>query len=113
VGQYLEDPNRHSQNSATAMVAPVSDSKGEKSNGADSKDATSKGAEFNGASSKGVDSKDSSVPVYSPPPYAPPSKNTNKPPMNTSNGRVHRPHTNAVIEAGHIRARDEVRSTVR
>ncbi|KAF9077114.1 hypothetical protein BDP27DRAFT_1357264 [Rhodocollybia butyracea] len=43
------------------------------------------------------DSKATKLQVYSPPPYAPPT---------TSRG-PHRPHTNAVIEAGHRRARDE------
>jgi hypothetical protein len=30
------------------------------------------------------------------------------PPSNIMSGQRHRPHTNAVIEAGNIRARDEV-----
>lgn len=42
-----------------------------------------------------------SPPVYSPPPYAPPESSIAP--------RSLKPHTNVVIEAGHVRARDEVR----
>lgn len=45
----------------------------------------------------------SQAPAYSPPPYAPPAN------INGSGGPRRRPHTNPVIEAGHVRARDEVR----
>jgi hypothetical protein len=48
-------------------------------------------------------SKESKTQAYSPPPYAPP--------VNSVSGSRRRPHTNAVIEAGNIRARDEVRLT--
>ncbi|KAE8451087.1 hypothetical protein EG329_004759 [Mollisiaceae sp. DMI_Dod_QoI] len=46
--------------------------------------------------------KDNGVQAYSPPPYAP----AYAPPATTSRTR-HRPHTNAVIQAAHVRARDE------
>lgn len=46
--------------------------------------------------SKQIKSRD-----YLPPAYAPRATNTN--------GQSYRPHTNPVIEAGHIRAIDEVR----
>jgi hypothetical protein len=45
--------------------------------------------------------KETKKQVYSPPPYAPPTR--------TMGGPQRRLHTNAVIEAGHVRARDEVR----
>jgi hypothetical protein len=45
------------------------------------------------------DAKDSKSQTYDPPPYAPPK---------TLRPTQHRPHTNAVIEAGLVRARDEV-----
>ena len=48
--------------------------------------------------------KETKTQVYSPPQYAPPAKNMS--------GPRRRPHTNAVIEAGHVRARDEVRFTL-
>jgi hypothetical protein len=48
--------------------------------------------------------KDTKTQVYSPPSYAPPA--------NTMSGPRRRPHTNVVIEAGNIRARDEVRFTL-
>jgi hypothetical protein len=48
--------------------------------------------------------KETKMQVYSPPPYAPPVK--------TMSGPRRRPHTNAVIEAGNVRARDEVRFTL-
>jgi hypothetical protein len=48
--------------------------------------------------------KETKIQVYSPPLYAPPAK--------TMSGPRRRPHTNAVIEAGNVRARDEVRFTL-
>jgi hypothetical protein len=45
------------------------------------------------------DAKDSKNATYDPPPYAPPK---------ALRASQHRTHTNAVIEAGHVRARDEV-----
>ena len=48
--------------------------------------------------------KENKVQVHSPLPYAPP--------VNTMSGPRRRPHTNAVIEAGNVRARDEVRFTL-
>lgn len=47
------------------------------------------------------DTKDRGLPAYAPPAYPPPSQSASM--------ALHRPHTNAVIEAGHARARDEVR----
>lgn len=44
---------------------------------------------------KGSTTKGSPVPAYAPPAYPPPSTS-------------HRPHTNAIIAAGQVRARDEV-----
>ncbi|TVY27212.1 hypothetical protein LHYA1_G004663 [Lachnellula hyalina] len=46
------------------------------------------------------DAKEAKTPIYSPPPYAPP-------PETTRTMQQHRPHTNPVIQAGHVRARDE------
>jgi hypothetical protein len=46
------------------------------------------------------DAKDNNNTTYDPPPYAPPK--------NTARAVQRRPHTNAVVEAGHVRARDEV-----
>jgi hypothetical protein len=48
--------------------------------------------------------KETKMQVYSPQPYAPLAK--------TMSGPQRRPHTNAVIEAGNVRARDEVRFTL-
>lgn len=48
------------------------------------------------------DSEDSKKPVFDPPPYAPPAGSS------SSSVVRRRPHTNAVIEAGNVRARDEV-----
>ena len=48
--------------------------------------------------------KETKMQVYSPPPYPPLA--------NTVSGPRRRPHTNAVIEAGNVRARDEVRFTL-
>ena len=48
---------------------------------------------------------DAKVPAFAPPAFAPPAY---APPANSSSGARRRPHTNAVIEAGHLRARDEV-----
>jgi hypothetical protein len=45
--------------------------------------------------------KETKSPIYSPPPYAPPAQ--------SMSAARHRPHTNAVIQAGNVRARDEVR----
>jgi hypothetical protein len=47
---------------------------------------------------------DAKTQVNDPPPYAPPARNMG--------GARRRPHTNPVIEAGNIRARDEVRFLV-
>jgi hypothetical protein len=48
-------------------------------------------------------SKETKMHVKSPPPFAPPSNSV---------GAWRRPHTNAVIEAGNVRAQDEVRFTL-
>lgn len=55
-------------------------------------------------SKKSVDSKNSQAPAYAPPSYAPPS---HPPPTKAV---AHRPHTNQVIEAARLRAKDEVRN---
>lgn len=53
-------------------------------------------------SKRGNDSKIlADPPTYAPPTYAPPAQSANRQPR--------RAHTNAVIQAGHVRARDEVR----
>jgi hypothetical protein len=49
-------------------------------------------------------SKEAKTQVDPPPLYAPPA--------NTMSGSRRRPHTNAVIQAGNVRARDEVRYTL-
>jgi len=43
---------------------------------------------------------DEELPAYAPPSYQPPKQRANR--------AQRRPHTNAIIEAGHVRARDEV-----
>ena len=48
--------------------------------------------------------KDTKIQVFSPPLHPPPAK--------TMSGPRRRPHTNAVIEAGNVRARDEVHFTL-
>jgi hypothetical protein len=48
--------------------------------------------------------KETKTQIHASPPYAPLAK--------TMSGPRRRPHTNAVIEAGNVRARDEVRSTL-
>jgi hypothetical protein len=54
---------------------------------------------------KAMDAKtQSSPPQYAPPQYAPPANVMSRP--------RHRPHMNPVIEAGILRARDEVRFTL-
>jgi hypothetical protein len=50
------------------------------------------------------------TPKYAPPSYAPP---THARPAQSANGAPRRAHTNAVIQAGHVRARDEVRLLLR
>lgn len=57
-----------------------------------------------GSDSKGSTSNGQSnmPPTYAPPSYAPPSQSSTR--------ALHRPHTNKVIEAARIRARDEVTS---
>jgi hypothetical protein len=58
---------------------------------------------------KSVDhTAEAKAPAYTPPPYAPPYS----PPANALAHFNRRPHTNPVIEAGHVRARDEVRFTL-
>jgi hypothetical protein len=52
-------------------------------------------------SSEKHDTRDNELPAYAPPAYPPPSQSASM--------ALRRPHTNAVIEAGHARARDEVR----
>jgi len=56
-----------------------------------------------------VDSKDAKRQVDDPPAYAPPSY---APPVNHTAVARRRPHRNPVIDAGNIRARDEVGSTL-
>jgi hypothetical protein len=51
-----------------------------------------------------VDNKATMAPSYSLPPYAPPTSGPSRP--------QHRHHTNPVIEAGKVRARDEVCSSL-
>ena len=46
-------------------------------------------------------SKEAQTQLFDPPPYAPPTSTVYR--------QQHRTHTNAVIEAGHVRSRDEVR----
>jgi len=48
-----------------------------------------------------ADTKNTKVPADAPPAYAPPAYHMSR--------SQHRPHTNAVIEAARVRARDEVR----
>ena len=79
-------------------------------------------------SKQAADSKDTQPPDYAPPSYPPPpaapqpadSNNTQPsnyappsypPPTNGASRAAARHHTNQVIEAGKVRARDEVRST--
>ena len=91
VGQFYENSNKYSQSSTApapalkmstmSVTVPVNHPQGVKgSNG----------------------SNDAQPPAYNPPAYAPPTSTVGRP--------RHRPHTNPVIEAGNIRARDEVRA---
>jgi len=50
-------------------------------------------------------------PAYAPPPGSPPrtTSSTSRPAASSSRAIAHPHHTNAVIEAGHVRAKDEVR----
>lgn len=66
-------------------------------------------------------SSDAKVPAFAPPSYAPPGQSSNNanapayappahpPPSSSVSAALRRPHTNAVIEAAHVRAKDEVR----
>jgi hypothetical protein len=78
VGQFYENPNKYSQSQTGDISKPPNDT------------------------------KEAKLPAYSP------SKDTSSyapsysAPANTTSITRFRPHTNQVIEAGHIRARDEV-----
>lgn len=86
VNQFYENPNKYSQSSAPPPAASISKP-------VDHAEEPSM--------PKPVDKPDDSTqPAYSPPPYAPPTNNVN--------AQRRRPHTNPVIEAGNVRARDEV-----
>lgn len=85
VSQFYENPEKYSTNPVSSMADP-------KEAGA-AKEAK-----------KAKATKEAKV-DDNPPPYAPP-------PARATNGRArHRPHTNAIIEAANVRARDEVRYT--
>lgn len=120
LGQFLDNPKKYSQNPASPTSIPKSSNPwaASMSNNAENNQVT------RAMDSKTVNARDSvkapkdtqthvdaaptdHPPVYAPPLYAPPS---NPPPAGHSIRRQHRPHTNPVIQAGEIRARDEVSS---
>lgn len=78
--EFITSFNAHRSAPAVAMSKQTSDSKD---------------------SEQGNDSKDKPLLAYAPPSYLPPSQNASM--------ALRRPHTNPVIEAEHVRARDEVR----
>jgi hypothetical protein len=84
VGQFYEDPNKYSH-------SPVDNAKETKTQ------IYSPPLNAPPANSMG------GTKAYPPPPYAPPYSSS-------ANALRRRPHTNKVIEAANIRARDEVRS---
>ncbi|GAB7353309.1 hypothetical protein MBLNU459_g3807t1 [Dothideomycetes sp. NU459] len=65
--------------------------------------------------SQGQSSMDTKVPAYAPPAHPPPSNSSvpayappaHPPPSSSVSAALRRPHTNAVIEAAHVRAKDE------
>ena len=81
-------PNAHRSAPAVATSKQVSDSK-------DSKQQDN----YSNDSEQGK-----KLPAFAPPSYPPPIQGASVAP--------HRPHTNLVIEAAHVRARDEVRLTL-
>lgn len=83
VGQFYDNPDKYAQSAAAGAVAVP--------------DPTSP---FNPKMDPGV----AKNPVYAPPVYAPP--------VNAMGGPPRQHHSNAVIEAGHVRARDEVGSAL-
>jgi hypothetical protein len=129
VNQFYENPDKYPNiampSAASAPPAPsntidhAGDTKGDAAQDGDGgyPQDTKGGDSHDTSGSHAQDTKEAS-PVYAPPPYAPPPKNApsgkNAPPATfanpASNMRAvqHRPHTNPVIEAGHVRSRDEV-----
>ena len=89
VGQFYEDPNKYSHSTAPKMDNPVDNAKEAKTQ--------VYYPPVNGPPANTM----SGTQAYSPPPSAPP--------INAMSRPLRRPHTNVVIEAGNVRARDEVR----
>lgn len=83
VNQFYENPDKYSETAPAAAAVP------------------SMSTPVPVTSPSPSDAKEAQAPIYSPPPYAPPPE--------TTTTMQHRPHTNPIIQAGHVRARDEVR----
>ncbi|TVY32799.1 hypothetical protein LOCC1_G008712 [Lachnellula occidentalis] len=92
VSQFYENPEKYSEPPQPAAVPAYSMS-------SMSTPVTSP-RDAKGPSSS--DAKEAKAPVYSPPPYAPPPGTTAM-----QQQQQHQPHTNPIIQAGHVRARDE------
>lgn len=82
VGQFYENPDKYSQEPVPSISQPAPPSPPAPS-----------------MSKPGDHTQETNAPAYSPPPYAPPAQTVHR--------QQHRPYTNPVIEAGHVRARDE------
>jgi hypothetical protein len=111
VGQYLDDPKKYSRNPAppASIPNPSNPWVASMSNNPVTHPADTKTTNVPDSVNYSRDTKTSNdaAPADLPPSYAPPS---HPPPASNSARRQYRPHTNPVIQAGQVRARDEVGS---
>lgn len=111
VGQFLDNPKKYSQGATVPSASAANPSNpwaASMPNNPVSPPMDSKTAHVPDSVNHPRDSKAhaDAVPADAPPSYAPPS---HPPPASSSVRRQHHPHTNPVIQAGQVRARDEVR----
>jgi hypothetical protein len=85
---FISSFNEHRSNNRGTMSSKADDGRDIKQNNQD-------------GSTQGRSTQNQDLPAYAPPSYPPPSQRASK--------ALIRPHTNQVIEAAHVRARDEVR----